>query len=239
MTAATRAARLEKLGVDHVYEMPFDADFAGLSAEAFVNDILITTLGVRHVTVGADFRFGKGRAGDGAALSAQAAFTTTIADLVQDTEVEVSSTAIRTALSEGRPKDAARMLGHWHRIEGPVLHGFKRGREMEFPTANLSLDGLHLPKFGVYAVLADIESGPHAGRYQGAASIGVRPTFEGDDKPNIETFLFDFDGDIYDERLSVALVAFQRPEIAYEGMEPLMAQMKQDCVEARAILAEM
>jgi riboflavin kinase/FMN adenylyltransferase len=91
--------------------------------------------------------------------------------------LEVSSTNIRTALAEGRPRDAARMLGHWHRIEGEVIHGEKRGRELGYPTANMGVDGLHLPKLGVYAVKVDVLTGPQAGTYGGAASLGVRPMF--------------------------------------------------------------
>ena len=167
MTADARARRLEKLGVERLYELAFDAGLAGLSPEAFVFDVLAGALGVRHVVVGADFRFGKGRAGDAAgltALGAAAGFGVTVAPLVADGQVDYSSTAIRAALAEGRPEEAARILGHWHRIEGPVLHGDKRGKGLGFPTANLALDGLHLPKLGVYAVLVDVLDGPHRGR---------------------------------------------------------------------------
>ena len=138
-------------------------------------------------------------------------FGVTIAELIKGEAGAVSSTAIRTALSDGRPRDAARMLGHWHRIDGPVIGGEQRGRELGYPTANMSLAGLHKPKFGVYAVLVDVLSGPHQGQYRGAASLGLRPMFDGD-TPNLETFLFDFSGDLYGAHLSVALVAYLRPE---------------------------
>jgi riboflavin kinase / FMN adenylyltransferase len=150
---------------------------------------------------------------------------------------DYSSTTIRQALSEGRPQDAARILGHWHWIEGKVLHGDKRGREIGFPTINLSMDGLHMPRFGIYAVLVDVISGPLAGRYQGAASIGVRPTF-GVNAPNLEVFLFDFAGDLYDCNVAVALVAWLRPELKFDSVEALVTRMRQDCTEAAAILAE-
>ncbi|HVL21109.1 MAG TPA: bifunctional riboflavin kinase/FAD synthetase [Amaricoccus sp.] len=239
MTGDARARRLEKLGVERLYELAFDAALAGLSPEAFVFDVLAGALGVRHVVVGADFRFGKWRAGDAAgltALGAAAGFGVTVAPLVADGQVDYSSTAIRAALAEGRPEEAARILGHWHRIEGPVLHGDKRGKGLGFPTANLALDGLHLPKLGVYAVLVDVLDGPHRGRWPGVASIGVRPTFGGG-APNLEAHLIDFDGDLYGARLSVALIAFQRPELAFAGAEPLVAQMRADLAEARARLA--
>ena len=128
------------------------------------------------------------------------------------------------------------MLGHWHRIEGPVTHGEKRGRELGFPTANMSLEGLHIPKFGVYAVLVDVLEGPHTGTYHGAASVGVRPMF-GENSPNIETFLFDFSGDLYDAPLSVGLVEFLRPELTFDGLDALIDQMGKDCDRARAILS--
>ena len=97
--------------------------------------------------------------------------------LVADNKGIFSSTSIRNAIADGRPDDAAHMLGHWYRIEGTVISGDQRGRELGYPTANMSLDGLHLPKFGVYAVIADILTGPYKGRFLGAASLGERPTF--------------------------------------------------------------
>ena len=239
MTADARARRCERLGVEVLYELPFGAALAGLSPEAFVTEVLAGGLGVRHVVVGADFRFGKGRAGDAGqlrALGAGAGFAVTVAPLVSDGRGDFSSTAIREALGAGRPEEAARILGHWHRIEGEVEHGEKRGRALGFPTANMSLAGLHLPRFGVYAALVDVLTGPHRGRYSGVASIGVRPTF-GENAANLEVHLFDFDGDLYGEVLSVALVAFLRPELKFAGVEPLVAQMHVDAEEARARLA--
>jgi riboflavin kinase/FMN adenylyltransferase len=162
-------------------------------------------------------------------------FDVTVAEIVGGADGRFSSTAIRKALSEGRPADAATMLGHWHRIEGPVIGGEQRGRDLGYPTANMSLAGLHQPKFGVYAALIDIADGPHAGRYQGAASLGVRPMFDGD-IPNLETFLFDFSGDLYGTVLSVALVEYLRPEARFNGLSELITQMDADCVQARRIL---
>ncbi|EEW59488.1 FMN adenylyltransferase [Ruegeria sp. TrichCH4B] len=127
------------------------------------------------------------------------------------------------------------MLGHWHRIEGEVIGGEQRGRELGFPTANQSIDGLHPPAFGVYAVLVDVLDGPHKGSYHGAASVGVRPMFDGD-QPNIETYLFDFKGNLYGAHLSVGLVDYLRPEMTFDGLEPFIAQMQADCDQARAIL---
>ncbi len=240
MGAEARASRLEKLGVDELFELPFDDTLASLTAEAFVTSVLVDALGISHVVVGADFRFGKGRMGDVESLArmgAELGFGVTVAPLVSDASGDFSSTAIRQALSDGRPEDAARMLGHLHRIEGPVEHGFKRGREMGFPTINLSLKGLHPPKFGVYATLVDVLEGPHKGRYQGAASVGSRPTF-GENLANLEVYLLDFDGDLYDRAVSVALVAYQRPELKFDDMDALMTQMHLDVEETRAHLTD-
>jgi len=129
------------------------------------------------------------------------------------------------------------MLGHWHRVDGPIIHGEKRGRDLGYPTANMSIDGLHPPKFGVYAVKFDVLDGPHMGTYNGAASLGVRPMF-GENKANLETFVFDFSGDLYGAQVSVALVEYLRPELKFDGLEPLIAQMDADCALARDILAK-
>jgi len=239
MRAETRAHRLEKLGVERLYELNFNTALSSLTPEEFARDVISEGLGLAHVVVGADFCFGKGRAGDAEDLQRfgeQYGFGVTIAPLMEYSEHAVSSTAIRNALSEGRPADAKEMLGHWHRIEGVVIGGEQRGRELGFPTANMSIDGLHQPRFGVYAVLVDVLDGPHAGSYLGAASIGVRPMFDGE-VPNIETFLFDFSGDLYGATLSVGLVAFLRPELKFDGLDALIAQMDADCAEARELLA--
>jgi riboflavin kinase/FMN adenylyltransferase len=239
MNAEARANRLAKLGVQHLYELPFDKTLASLSPEAFARDVLAQGLGVSHVVVGADFCFGQGRAGkaqDLVRLGQTYGFAVTVAGLVQHDGAEISSTAIRIALAEGRPRDAAAMLGHWHRIEGEVIHGEKRGRQLGYPTANMSVAGLHLPKLGVYAVRVEVLSGPQAGAYIGAASLGVRPMF-GNNLPNLETFLFDFSGDLYGHHLSVALVDYLRPELKFDGLPALMDQMAADCAQARALLS--
>ncbi len=240
MNAEARAHRLEKLGVETLFELPFNKALAGLSAEAFAKDVLADGLGLSHVVVGADFCFGKGRAGTAQMLKdmgAEMGFDVTIAELLQEGADFVSSTAIRTALSDGRPKDAAAMLGHWHRIEGPVLHGEKRGRQLGYPTANMALDGLHVPKLGVYAVLVDVLSGPHKGSYHGVANLGIRPMFERE-TPNLESFLFDFKGDLYGQHLSVGLVELLRGEMKFDGLDSLITQMDADSAAARKVLAE-
>lgn len=240
MNAAAKAHRLEKLDVSHLFEMPFTTALSSLPPAEFARDIIVTRLGLKHVVVGADFFFGAKRAGtaqDLAELGQVLGFGVTIVPLVSIGDEEASSTAIRDALSDGRPRDAADMLGHWHRIDGVVIQGDQRGRELGFPTANMSIDALHPPKFGVYAVKLDVLTGPFTGSYDGAASIGTRPMF-GENRPNCETFIFDFSGDLYGAEISVALVDYLRPELKFDGLDALITQMHADCDQARVILAD-
>ena len=239
MSREARASRLDKLGVDRLYELNFNAALAGLSPRMFAENVIAGGLGLAHVIVGSDFCFGKGRAGkadDLVRFGQEMGFGVTVAPLLANGQGTVSSTAIRQALSDARPRDAAAMLGHWHRIEGTVIGGEQRGRELGYPTANMSIDGLHPPAFGVYAVLVDVLDGPHQGSYHGAASLGIRPMF-GENRPNLETFLFDFAGDLYDATLSVGLVEHLRPEETFDGLGALITQMDADCARARTLLA--
>ena len=239
MNAEARSNRLAKLGVTRLYELPFDTALATLTPAEFVGMVLDDGIGVSHIVVGADFRFGKGRAGaagDLVSLAQDRGIAVTVADLITAGSREISSTAIRQALTDGHPRAAAAMLGHWHRIEGAVIHGEKRGRDLGYPTANMDLSGLHLPKFGVYATRVDVLTGPQAGSYLGASSLGVRPMF-GQNMPNLETFLLDFSGDLYGQHLSIALVDFLRPELKFEDLPALLTQMAADVGRARGILA--
>lgn len=241
MNAAAKAHRLEKLGIDRLYEVPFSAALASLTAREFARQVLSDGLGLRHVLIGADFCFGKGRSGtasDLVELGKELGFGVAVADLLtfRDGSSPVSSTRIRAALSDGRPIDARDMLGHWHRIDGPVLHGEKRGRTLGYPTANMSIDGLHPPRLGVYAVEIAVLTGPHAGCYGGVASLGVRPMF-GENRANLETHIFDFSGDLYGTELSVALIDYIRPEQRFDDVSALVVQMDLDSRRAREILA--
>ncbi|MTD98999.1 bifunctional riboflavin kinase/FAD synthetase [Paracoccus sp. YIM 132242] len=239
MNSESRANRLARLGVEHLYELPFGAVLAGLSPEAFARDVLVAGLGVSHVTVGADFVFGKDRAGNVATLrdlGRSLGFGVTAVPLVGTGGEDYSSTAIRRALAEGRPRDAERMLGHLHRIEGEVIHGNKRGREFGWPTANMRMDDLHLPRLGVYAVVVEVLTGPDRLSCQGVASLGVRPMF-GRNAPNLEVHLFDFSGDLYGQHLSVGLVEFLRDEAKFDSVQVLIDQIAADADQARAVLA--
>ena len=239
MNAEARAHRLAKLGVVHLYELTFNAALMALTPREFARDILAERLGLKHVTVGADFCFGKNRAGNASDLKAfgdEFDFGVTIAELVETGGLEISSTHIRQALSDGRPRDAAAMLGHQHRIEGVVEKGDQRGRDLGYPTATMSITWLHPPRFGVYAVRVDVLSGVYAGTYDGVSSLGVRPMF-GENIPNFETHVFDFRGDLYGAQMSVALVEYLRPEEKFDSLEALITQMDADSVRAREILA--
>ncbi len=239
MNAEARRHRLARLGVQRLFELRFDQALAAMEAEEFCEKILVRGLGIVQVAVGEDFRFGRARRGDAALLQElgrRLGFAVRIVPLVVSPDGPVSSSAIRAALAEGRIADATQMLGHRHRIEGRVVHGEKRGRSLGFPTANLALEGLFLPRFGVYAVWTEVLDGPYAGTYPGVASLGVRPMF-GAHTPNLETHLFDFSGDLYGVALSVAFVAFLRPEQTFASVDALIAQMHADVEQARAILA--
>ncbi len=239
MNATAKANRLEKLGVDILYEIPFSRELANLTPDAFARQVLSEGLGLSHVVVGADFCFGKERSGktdDLKRLGPDLGFATTVQPLMAFAGLEVSSTRIRQALTDGDPRQAAQMLGHSHRIEGEVIKGDQRGRDLGYPTANMSIDGLHPPRYGVYAVAVDVLDGPHAGPCGGVASLGVRPMF-GVNTPNLETFIFDFKGDLYGAHISVALVDFLRDEAKFESLDALIAQMDDDSARARQILA--
>ena len=238
MNAEARSNRLAKLGVKQLFQLPFNAEMASFAPEEFARNVLAEGIGVAHVVVGSDFCFGKrrtGKAADLQALGQRYGFGVTIADLVKTGGREISSTAIRQALTEGLPREAAAMLGHWHRIDGEVIHGEKRGRELGYPTANMSVQGLHLPKLGVYAVKVDVLTGPQFGSYLGAASLGVRPMF-GENTPNLETYIFDFKGDLYGQHVSIGLVDHLRPEMKFDGLPGLLVQMAADVARSREIL---
>ena len=183
MTADARAHRMAALGVERLYELPLRRALAGLDARG----VRCGRAGGRRsacamwwsAPTSASARAAPGMRRRWRRWGAALGFGVTVAPLVSDGRADYSSTAIREALVAGRPDEAARILGHWHRIEGGCSMARSAGGSSGFRRANLWLDGLHLPRFGVYAVLVDVLNGPHRGRYRGAASIGVRPTFGG------------------------------------------------------------
>ncbi len=245
----TKARLLSALGVDVLFALPFDAEMAAMSPQSFILDVLVAGLGITHAVAGEDFRFGKGRAGDMAMLAymgeVEGFGVTPVAPVFPGADPkdrgypggQISSSSIRAALTEGRPMDAARLLGRPWAIEGRVVGGDRRGRTIGFPTANVSLDQLIEPALGVYAVLVEVFDGDHQGVYEGVANLGRRPTF-GHSDVVLEAHLFDFEGDLYDCRISVALIAFLRPERKFPGLEALKTQIAVDLDAARIGLAD-
>jgi len=238
-TAEERARILARLGVDVIHELVFDDALAAMPAEVFAERVLAEGLGIRHLVVGEDFRFGKGRRGTAPMLrewGARLGFAVSIQHLVAGPEGAFSSSVIRMLLEQGRCEEAARQLGRWHTVSGLVIGGERRGRGLGYPTANLDFGEQLVPRYGIYAAEVSVHSGPYAGTRAGVASIGERPTF-GVHAPNFEVHLFDFDGDLYGAEISAALVAFLRDELRFEGEAALVAQMDRDAAEARARLA--
>ena len=237
----TRAALLADLGVDFTLALPFDATMAACEAEDFISDILLTQLGVSAVCVGYDFCFGKGRRGNFAMLKdigGEMGFETfaTEAVLQPNSTSPFSSSAIRNFLRDGDPEQAAQLMGHAFAIEAEVQKGDQRGRTIGFATANMPLHDYVLPKFGVYAVSAEVLDGAFAGQtLKGVANLGMRPTV-GTDKPRLESHFFDFEGDLYGANLRVSLLHFIRPEQKFDGLDALKAQISMDIDQAREML---
>jgi riboflavin kinase/FMN adenylyltransferase len=237
----TRAALLADLGVDFTLALPFDATMAACEAEDFISDILLAQLGVSAVCVGYDFCFGKGRRGNFAMLQdigGEVGFDTfaTEAVLQPDSTSPFSSSAIRNFLRDGDPEQAAQLMGHAFAIEAEVQKGDQRGRTIGFATANMPLHDYVLPKFGVYAVSAEVLDGAFAGQtLKGVANLGMRPTV-GTDKPRLESHFFDFEGDLYGANVRVSLLHFIRPEQKFDGLDALKAQISMDSDQAREML---
>lgn len=238
----TRARLLADKGVDFILALPFDAAMASCSAENFIDNILAASLNIRGVAIGHDFRFGKDRRGDVDMLEAFAPkhnfeVIRTLAENQPDSDTPYSSSAVRAALRDGAPQIAAALLGHHWSIEGIVAQGDQRGRTIGFATANMALDDYLQPKFGVYAVRAEIQDGALAGQvFDGVANLGLRPTV-GTDAPRLETHLFDFADDVYGCTLDVALMHFIRPEQKFDGLDALKQQISKDSQQAREMLA--
>ncbi len=240
LTLAEEKARiLAGLGVQHLHQISFDAALAAMSAQDFVTRVLAQGLGIRHLVIGEDFRFGKGRGGDATllrAMSADLGFTVSIQHLLGGDGGEFASTAVRVLLEEGRVAAAAEQLGRWHSVTGTVQKGDQRGRELGYPTANLNFGEQIIPRFGIYAARVEVLDGPHQGTHDGVASIGERPTF-GVNAPNFEVHLFDFVGDLYGAQISAGLVAWLRGEEKFDDIDTLVAQMDRDSDRAREQLA--
>ena len=237
-TAPVRARLLGALGFGAVVEQPFDRAFSRLSAEDFVRRVLVEDLGIGHAVTGFDFHFGKDRQGNPAFLmesGARHGFGVSLVEAFCDEGAEViSSSRIRRLLGEGDVAGAAGLLGYRYTVEAAIGHGKKLGRELGFPTANMALpEGTDL-RHGIYAVRLRRADGS---LHDGVASFGRRPTVDDDGAALLETYLFDFSGDLYGETACISFFGFLRGEEKFDGLDPLVAQMKRDEAEARALLA--
>lgn len=223
-------------GVDAMVVFHFDGQLASLSAERFVAERLAANLHVAGVVTGEDFTFGHHKSGDIQMLAQRGpahGFTAeTVGAVTLDGE-PVSSSRIRERLRSGDPRGAARLLTRPFAIEGAVQHGDKLGRTIGYPTANVDMGKYLRPAYGIYAVTARL---PDGRVLKGAANLGVRPTFD-PPKELLEPYFFDFTGDLYDQRIEVALIEYLRPEAKFDDLNALQAQMERDCQRARAILA--
>ncbi len=236
MTPGQQDRALEALGVERLYDLPFDLALAGLSDEAFARQVLAEGLGVRHVTAGFNVSFGKDRKGDAEALVRYGrafGFGVTIVPAVAGPGGEqYSSSAARQAVRLGDVAEAARILGRPFAIEGVVLQGAKLGRQLGFPTANVGLGDYVRPALGVYATRTRLTDGRVV---PGVASVGTNPTV-GLVEARLEVWLFDFDEDLYGQTIETELVAFLRPEAKFDSLDALVAQIRIDADQARALL---
>lgn len=227
-TFAVKRDLIAGLGVQQLVVIPFDVSFSKQSAEEFVHEVLIARLGAERVSVGENFRFGKGAKGTEELLRSHSEFQTHVTPLVEVEGETVSSSQIRGLVAAGEVNDAMAFLGGPFLFEGEVMHGDKRGRELGMPTANLVPDDRFVcPGHGVYAAWA--------GEYPAAVNVGVRPTFATGRGLLVEAHLIGFDGDIYGETLRIAFLERLRGERAFESVEALVVQMNRDVEQAREI----
>lgn len=232
---ALKTELLGALGLSLTFVLPFDRTIAAIQAEAFVDDLLLGRLGAAGLVCGYDFHFGQGRRGAPEMLQKRCAGqgipVVVVPPFARDGE-PVSSTLIRTALEQGDVARAADFLGRPWFVRGVVAHGDKRGRGLGYPTANMHLARDCRLKYGIYAVRMKIDGIWH----DGVASFGSRPTFD-DGAPRLETFVFDFSGDLYGKQVDVAFVAWLRGEAKFDSLEALIVQMDADSARAREILS--
>ncbi len=231
---------IEALGVDILYVLRFDRSLANLEAEDFITRVLGQGLSARHVIVGDNFHFGRKRRGTPEMLEtlarAQGIGVTVMKRVAGPGSEPYSSTLVREYLKTGNPTRAALLLGRYWEIEGRIQHGAKRGRDLGFPTANISLGQILRPAFGVYAVRATVDTGGETVWLPGVANIGISPMFSYD-TPLLEVHLLDFNADLYGKHMRVALIDYLRPEISFPDLEALKERMVEDRERASAILA--
>ncbi len=235
-TPAQQARHFEALGVELHHVLPFDDHLAGLSAEAFAEEVLAQGLGIRHIVVGPDATFGRGRTGDSHLLKQlgdRLDFGVTVAPPLADTSgYKLSSTAARRALQTGDPKTAAAILGRPFAIEGVVAEGRKLGRTIGIPTANVALGDYVRPRLGIYASRTRL---PDGRVIDGVTSIGTNPTV-GVVEPRLEVWLFGFDQDIYGQTIETELIEYLRPEVKFVNLDAMVEQIRADAEAAARAL---
>ena len=236
----TKLRLLEDAGTAHLFVLHFDWNFAAISADAFISEILVANLQARHVVIGRDFRFGNKRKGDASLMRIKAAetgFGVTALNPVADEYGEtVSSSRIRQLLRAGEIAEATRLLGRPWELEGRVEHGQERGREIGFPTANIRLGHYLEPAHGIYAVRAGVDAGRETEWLDAVAYVGSRPVVQGEDVL-LEVHIFDANRDLYDQHLRVQFVGFVRGDRDFPDLESMKSQVRADCDAARALLA--
>ncbi|MCK5296501.1 MAG: bifunctional riboflavin kinase/FAD synthetase [Alphaproteobacteria bacterium] len=240
-TCRNKAGIIEKIGFSDLYIQKFDADFANMSPEKFVIDILVKGLEIKHVITGWNYVFGKDGSGNVALLKqlgkSYGFDVTTVSPVFCENGKALSSTNVRSCIRENRFADAARFLGRYWEIEGKVEEGKARGREMGCPTANISLAEYLHPQKGVYAVQAAVDEGDKAKWFDGVANFGNRPTVSGKGEL-LEVFLFNFSENIYNKHLRVRFIEYLRREEKFSGMVSLKKQIDIDIINAKEILGK-
>ena len=234
-TLDQREEQFAAAGADAMLVFHFDGELAGTTASDFVCKLLSERIGAGGVVTGEDFTFGKARGGNIAVLRAEGAtcgIGVRTVGPVMDRGEPVSSSRIRVALQQGNCEEAGRLMTRSFAIRGLVEHGDKVGRTLGYPTANLPLGNYLRPRYGIYAVTGRL---PDGRVLNGAANLGVRPTFD-PPKELLEPYFFDFSEDLYGQEIEVALHHFIRPEAKFDSLEALKAQMDTDCAEARRLL---
>lgn len=234
--ALLKAKLLDVLGFDAVIEQNFTREFAGKSADEFIQDVLLGQLGASHIVTGFDFHFGKGREGGPAFLMDAGKtndFGVTLVDAFRDENSKViSSSRIRSLLKDGELGEANAQLGYHVTVSGEVIKGKQLGRTLGYPTANILLPDDSGLKTGIYAVRFRDGYGK---LHDGVASFGIRPTVEDDGEPILETYIFNFDGDLYGQTCHVSLISYLREEAKFDNLDALVVQMKNDEAEARGV----
>jgi len=241
-TMRIKTHMIERLGVDELLIQHFDFAFAALTAQHFVEKVLVKGLGASHVVAGYDFQFGQKRQGDCETLlrlGRDLGFGFTAVPKVADPAgVVYSSTRVRNSLMAGDARAAAAVLGRAFELEGRVEPGDQRGRQLGFPTANLQFGDFLRPARGVYAVRAGLDEGAKTHWHDGVCNIGKRPTFDRGDEVVLEAHLFDFEGDLYGKHLRVQLIERLRGEQKFASLDALKTQIAQDCEKAKVILSK-